>query len=419
MKVLWLCNVVLPSIAKQMNVTAPFGGGWLVGALNGLQKYENVELAVCFPFRYDTKGATEQMRYYTFARSNEATTVERFSKIIREFSPDIIHVFGTEYRHSLNMVEACEQCHVLDRVIISIQGLVSVCAKHYFAGLPSKVTHSCTIRDFFKGSNIYRGQKTFEKNGMFEIKAIQKVKHLIGRTEWDQACTYQINPQANYYSCCEILRPAFYDKAWNNQSCEKHSIFVSQCNYPLKGMHRMIEAMAEIVKHYPDAKLYTTGNHPLKLTLNQKVRQNYYSKYLGKLIQKYSLENHVEFLGALDEEAMCRRYLKSNVFVCCSSIENSPNSVGEAMMLGVPVVASDVGGVTSMLRHEIEGFVYPADAPYMLAHYVMKLFADEALQNVFSQNAKKRAKNTHSMQLNTEALMNVYNQVISKSEHKE
>ena len=42
---------------------------------------------------------------------------------------------------------------------------------------------------------------------------------------------------------------------------------------------------------------------------------------------------------------MCDRYLKSNLFVCCSAIENSPNSLGEAQLLGMPYVASFVGGV--------------------------------------------------------------------------
>ena len=89
------------------------------------------------------------------------------------------------------------------------------------------------------------------------------------------------------------------------------------------------------------------------------------------------LERNVVFTGPLDEEKMCQRYLKSNVFVCPSSIENSPNSLGEAMVLGVPCVASDVGGVSDMLKHKEEGFVYQTDAPYMLAHYVCEIFENE------------------------------------------
>ena len=55
----------------------------------------------------------------------------------------------------------------------------------------------------------------------------------------------------------------------------------------------------------------------------------------------------------------------------------SPNSVGEAMILGTPVVSSDVGGVKNMLTHNEEGFLYQHDAPYMLAFYVMELFENK------------------------------------------
>ena len=62
-----------------------------------------------------------------------------------------------------------------------------------------------------------------------------------------------------------------------------------------------------------------------------------------------------------------------------STIENSPNSVGEAMLLGCPVVSSCVGGVPDMLEHGREGFLYQASVPYMLAWYVKRVFGDDEL----------------------------------------
>ena len=71
---------------------------------------------------------------------------------------------------------------------------------------------------------------------------------------------------------------------------------------------------------------------------------------------------------------MCEQYLKANVFVLPSAIENSPNSLGEAMMLGTPTVVSDVGGVKNMIDHEKEGYVYQPDASYMIAYYAGRFF---------------------------------------------
>lgn len=95
-----------------------------------------------------------------------------------------------------------------------------------------------------------------------------------------------------------------------------------------------------------------------------------------------------------------------------SSIENSPNSLGEAMLLGVPVVTSDVGGVKNMINHGVEGYVYPADEPYMLAHYVMEIFTSESKTIEMSQEARKHAMNTHDPDKNYMTLMNIYGAII-------
>jgi glycosyltransferase involved in cell wall biosynthesis len=138
----------------------------------------------------------------------------------------------------------------------------------------------------------------------------------------------------------------------------------------------------------------------------------YYGKYLKKIIINLRLEKHVIFTGLLSESEMCQRYIRSHVFVCPSSIENSPNSLGESMILGVPSVASFVGGIPDMLKDKEDGFLYQHDAPYMLAYYVCKIFEDDDLALKFSTNARKRALRTHDISQNTKRLMDIYDEII-------
>ena len=97
--------------------------------------------------------------------------------------------------------------------------------------------------------------------------------------------------------------------------------------------------------------------------------------------------------------------------MCSSSIENSPNSLGEAMILGVPCVASDVGGVADLLKHKEEGFVYQTDARYMLAHYVCEIFAYDELALEFSAKARMHVIKTHNKEENTKSMMEIYREI--------
>ena len=148
---------------------------------------------------------------------------------------------------------------------------------------------------------------------------------------------------------------------------------MSQAATPIKGLHFMLRAMPEILKNYPDAHLYVAGNDLTKTdSIYGKLKISSFAKYIKRLITEYGLEEKVTFTGSLTEHQMKERFLKSNVFVSPSTIENSPNSLGEAMLLGVPCVSSDVGGVKNLMKHEEEGYVYQTDAPYMLAYYIKK-----------------------------------------------
>ncbi len=143
-------------------------------------------------------------------------------------------------------------------------------------------------------------------------------------------------------------------------------------------------------------------------------KQSSYGKYLVSLIKQYGLEKNVSFTGFLNAEQMKNRYLKSNVFVSASSIENSPNSLGEAMLLGVPCISSQVGGVHNMMTHAIEGYTYPADEIYMLAYYVNCIFSDSEKAIQMAQRAREHAKITHRPETNMKQLLKIYQEMVGK-----
>jgi glycosyltransferase involved in cell wall biosynthesis len=411
MRVLWLCNIKLPIVSKLQNDSPSPYGGWLDQVSKDIIKL-GYELCIVYPYEKSEEGQEENFNFCSFTGEK---IEKRFKDILYMFDPDVVHIWGTEFKHSYIMTECLKASGMISKGVISIQGLVSICAEHYFNNLPWKVVHGFTLRDLIKKENVYIAMKNFRKRGKYEIKAIQNIKHIIGRTDWDKACTEIINSQAHYHHCNETLRESFYQAKWSLESCERYSIFVSQASYPIKGFHILLEALTEVVKRFPETKVYVAGIDPtyLNAVWKDRLRRTYYGKYLVELMTKSDLCEKVIFTGPLNESQMRDRYLKSHVFVSTSSIENSPNSVGEAMLLGMPCVSSYVGGVANMLVDKEEGFLYQADAPYMLAYYVNKIFGDDDLAADIGTKAREHALKTHNIDTNFSQLLKIYRQVIT------
>lgn len=418
MKLLWLCNMVPSVIREKMGLRAG-SGLWVDHVLKDLRNREDLMLHVLGLSDSFADGILdERCSYGTFSAGAPYKYLPgleaHFRNELKRFCPDVIHIWGTEYAHTLAMVNAAEQEGMLARVVISIQGLCSVYTDHYAEGLPPALVNAFTPRDLFRWDTISLQRKKYAQRGAHEIAALKKVVHVIGRTDWDKACAEQINPEITYHKCNETLRPVFYSGNWDYAGCQKHRVFASSCSYPVKGFHYLLKAMAQVRKQYPDATLAVPGRAPCSGGVRHKLLVNAYELYLYHLIRRYELQDSVVFLGNLSAEEMKANYLCANVFALPSTIENSPNSLGEAMLLGVPCVSSDVGGVTTMMTHNKEGYVYQSTAPYMLAYYIRQVFAMEDKAASMGQQARSHAAKTHDPENNLRDLLDIYREIAGK-----
>lgn len=411
MKLLWLCNIVPAAVQNQIDGTAG-NGLWLDHVLHDLRQQDfTIRILARGPL---ASGALdEKCSFSTFSEPTPYVYLPElevlFCQELKQFQPDVIHIWGTEYAHSLAMIKAAEKMGFLSRVVVNIQGLCSVIAKHYNDGVPEWVQKCGSFRDIIRKDNLKQQKEKFALRGELEIQALQKAPHVIGRTHWDMHWTQQIHPDRIYYHCDETLRQPFYEDTWCYEGCQKHSIFAPGCSYPVKGFHYMLEAFARILKEYPDAALFVPGSAlPDSRNWRGRLRCTGYQYYLASLITKLGLKDKVHFLGSMSAQQMKQVYLRANVFVLSSTIENSPNTLGEAMLLGVPCTASDVGGVTTLLKDEEEGLVYPAGDVDALVAHIRKLFAMEEKAGELGLAARKHALHTHDPEKNCKRLLEIY-----------
>ena len=423
MRVLWVVNQCIPVIAKHLNIEVPNKEGWLSGLSEKLiaEKDNNLTLGIAFNAGFEYGRYKGEYEVTAYGYDDDPTDPEvydkavenRFNEIIEDFKPDVIHIFGTEYPHTLAVCKAVKD---KSKILIGIQGLCSVYADHYFDGLPEDMYVKETFRDRIKSDNIIKQQAKFVKRGEYEIEAIKLAGNVTGRTSWDKKYTSEYNPDAKYFFMNETLRNNFYVDKWEYNYCEKHSLFASQGDYPIKGLHVLLKALPEIKKEYPDVKLYVAGN---KITgedsLKKKILIGTYGRYINKLIKDGGLSENVVFLGSLCAFNMKQRYLSCNAFISPSMMENSPNSLGEAMLLSMPVISSDVGGVRDLMSEE-EGFIYPPLDEKALVECVKKCFEQNGskAQKEMCEKAGKRARITHDPDTNYKRLLEIYNEIANK-----
>lgn len=397
MKILWVTNISL----KDPNISS---GSWLENLSSGIEETGEVDIYYCSP------SSETSIIYYNL---NEKDLNVKFLSFLKKGQFDLVHIHGTEIKHTLDFVKACKDSDT--PFAISIQGLVSIIANHLSANLPSKVIRGKTIRNILLNDSVKGLSKTFKANGELEREALRLAEHVIGRTTWDKAMVNEVNDTVNYYHCNEVLREEFYtNEKWDFDGVEEHTIFVSQASYSLKGFHYLLWALPSIIVKYPDVKVIVSGKNMLKTSsLQEKIKETYYAKYIQKFIKENKLSDYIKFTGKLNAEQMKSQYLKSNVFVSLSTMENESNSVSEAKILGVPVVSSYVGGVIDRIEHGVDGYLYQHDSPEMLAYYIKKVFEDTDKTKVMSDIGRSRAQVMFDKKANVERIINVYNTVIN------
>ena len=414
MKLLWLCNSAPGVVRSHISGKPQSGVNWVDHVLSGLRS-RGFTVRILYRGTGEPGVIDETCSYAAISETPPHIYVPELEKTFREeirtFQPDVIHSWGVEFHHALAMVNAAEAEGKLDHMVASIQGLCRFLAERYTDGIPEKICRASTFRDLMRKDNILQQQEKFTLRGKLETVSIEKLRHVIGRTDWDHNCVHSINPELTYHFCNETLREAFYEGHWNYESCAKHSVFASSCAYPIKGFHYLLEAFSQVVKAYPDATLSVTGSSFLARDIKGKLRQGNYEKYLASLTKKYHLEEKIIFLGHLSADQMKLAYLNANVFVLPSTLENSPNSLGEAMLLGVPCIAADVGGVRNLMHESSEGILYEPGDVQALAEGIAQLFVMKEKAAVVGKAARTHALRTHDPHKNLENLIDIYNEL--------
>ena len=407
MKILWTVNTFNREIASQMGLQSSHAISWVV-AMSDYLKNTDVELSIAAPTKSEkiTDKHINGVHYFAVPHSAEC-----WSQVIDNVKPDVIHEYGTELSHNLLVCDAAKNIPV----IVSLQGILSEYQRHYYAGIDmSTILRYSPLRDWIIPSGFITGRKNFIKRSKNEIELLTRVKYVEGRSTWDRVSALKINPGLKYYYCPRMIRREFTEAdCWNLENVNRHSILVSQGNYPIKGLHFVFEAVSQLKAQYPDIKIRIAGN-TLFDNINGAKRfwKTGYIRYLYDLATKLGIMPNIEFTGSKNSAEMVELLNRSHICLVPSAIENAPNSLAEGMVLGVPCIASFVGGNMDMLAHNEQGFLYCYNEPNMLAEYIKQIFESDELAKSFSAKARECARERHNPEKLINTLTGIYDSVI-------
>jgi len=171
-----------------------------------------------------------------------------------------------------------------------------------------------------------------------------------------------------------------------------------------KGLDILIRSMSFIVRELDDVKLLIAGEGPMK-------------SYLLKLVNDLKLRANVSFLGHVPRHTLPSLYNKADVFCLPSFYESFGFVVLEAMSCGLPVVASNVGGIRDIVRNGVDGFlVTPGDIDE-LSEALIRLLLNAELRRRMGSSARGRVVSDFSPEVVARKTVEVYEEARGEYGH--
>lgn len=394
-KVLFLAGT--PGLLKNTNKYN--GGGWIASLQKEIERSysDQIKISLAFPNDHNSDESYEGTEYYgietikhTFWKydQKEAKFCERIKEVINAVSPDVILCFGTE--NGFGLASTLTDIPV----VIHLQGILN---PYYEAWMPQGLSWRRWLWGNKNAILTWLALKYFKKR---EMKMFRSCKYFIGRTDWDKNITRLLAPQATYFYCSEMLRPAIYnsEKVWTISDNQKKHIVSIISGSIYKGGDLILRA-AKVLKENASFDFV-------------------WEVYGVNDMHAWEMLTHVKhddvnvcIKGVINANQLIDVICSADVYVHPSYIENSPNTVCEAQLLGAPVIVTDVGGTSTLVKHEETGIVVPANDPYLMAACIVKLVGDKSSTLRLGRNGRNVALERHNPTMIVSELIKIFNDI--------
>jgi len=390
------------------------GGGWIEGLEALLANHADIDLTVLFLSNSDIKYVRNNITYLPVKRFeynliNRIYTrlgcfnTSKYRHYIREVLKydldnfDLIHIFGFE----CFFIESYLHLNVQPPVVLHMQGILGSVLKSYFppSFFKSPITVFRSLLDlcFFKGS-FYEYRKLLKRAKLAEVVS-SKIEFYTGRTYLDYSFFSTRTKNAHYFKIQEVIRPVFFEKSYKIRSDKGLKIVSVISDNLFKGLRNIIDICEILSSCEVNFEWSVIGI-------------NEYSKTLRDMGQIVSLNLlNLKFLGTCSGKEIVEIFDSSDIYFHPSQIENSSNSVAEALVYGIPVITFDVGGMSSILKNGSYGLLIPKDETTFAAQKLLDIKVSLS-NNSYDFSYLESVRREFSHQVILEKTLNMYNSIL-------
>ncbi|MEM7482254.1 MAG: glycosyltransferase [Acidobacteriota bacterium] len=428
MRVLWLTTT--PGLGvRHLGASFGVGGGWIASLERVIKEAGNAEarpihLDLAFPWevpkvqripdgdhnyyaypRYPQGSRLRRMAFDLSCRLVPEGEVRHLTEIVERSRPDLIHVWGTEFQFG-------RVAQHTDRpILIEIQGIRTPYTEIYCSAFSRwEMLRYGSARRLLQGRSLLQNFYRYRRSARREREILRTARHVNGRTLWDRHVTRALAPAARYHHCDRVLRPPFYrDPAKSKSAAAPSEEGVLRLVSTLRGnaykgvevLARCAELLQELI---PQGFVWTLVGIRSGEEIHRMVERKW----------KLSFDRlGIRLTGRQDAEAVAEHLAQSDLYVLPSRIENSANGLAEAMITGLPIVATASGGTPSMLADGREGLLIPAGDPWAMAGAIGRLAEDRRLRQELGRQARRTALVRHDPAAIASKLRNIYADILS------
>ncbi len=394
---------------------------WIDSLLSKLVRTSNISIALAVPiaqnnYQKKQKGNITlyslpnpknhnifKKAYIKLTRNRTNYEINTFvHRVIDDFKPDIIQIFGSENPFGLIITQQTIP------VILHIQGNMSVVLKKWFTGISAyeQIRYS-SLKRILLMQDQYNSFLEFKKRVEIEQEILSNCKYFLGRTDFDKRLISLFSPASSYFHCEELIREEFFENKWE-LPLQKEIICISILKgTTYKGLDLLIETLLILNKY---------SNFSFKFRICGISSNESIVKTINKKFNRILRHLNIQFLGKLSTDNLIKQLCNSNFYIHPSYIENSPNSVCEAMALGMPVISTNVGGINSLIDNKIEGLLIQEGDSYSMAAAILELINNYEYAKLIGENARKKAFLRHDPNKIIDNLIKTYKAILSENE---